>query len=120
MKGKLCDSCGHFTLFLMNGFLICSECGLSVCNEWGEKCQFNLRVKDQEKCLECYRMRLSPNGTVKGGERTIRDLGNPGLSSPIIMVKGGSRHNRSTSPSLESTTHTPTLEEVIENRVLDT
>ena len=60
MKGKKCDNCGCFTLFLMLGFMRCSECGLSICNEWGDRCPFNLRVKDQEKCLECYRIRLSP------------------------------------------------------------
>ena len=60
MKGKLCDNCGYFTLFLVHGFMLCSECGISVCYEWGDRCPFNLREKDQEKCLECYRIRLSP------------------------------------------------------------
>ncbi len=75
MKGKKCDSCGFFTLFQIHGFLLCSDCGISICSEWGEKCPFNLRARDQEKCLKCWEIRLSHKSRVEDGGGVGLEIG---------------------------------------------
>jgi len=76
LRGRKCDDCGHCTLFLVNGLWLCSECGVSICNEWGEVCPQGLHEWVQEICLACWERRLDTrkSSIVKGGSDHVRSI----------------------------------------------
>lgn len=76
LRGRKCDNCGHCTLFLMNGIWRCSECGVSICNEWGEVCPHGLHERVQEICLACWKRRLDTrkNSTAKDESEHVKSI----------------------------------------------